>query len=134
MTRAAGIAAILGGLFLILAPRYILPVCEFQGYQPMHCSETARAELYAGVALAAAGVAIILLRRPVPVLGALAAAIGISIAALCLPGIYGYCKSPKMPCNYGTIPALRLVAAVNAAIALWAAIGTVRQLSRKDGS
>lgn len=134
MKRTAAIAALIGGLLLILVPRYMLPVCEFKGYQPMHCSDTARMELYAGILLAAAGVAVLLFRRPGLVLGALLAALGLSAAAMILPEIYGYCKSPNMPCNYGTVPSIRLISVVTAVIALIAAVLSVRQMLRKDGS
>ena len=134
MKRTAGIAALIGGLLLILVPRFILPVCEYQGYQPMHCSDTARAELYAGILLAGAGAAILLLRRPGLVLGALLAVIAAAAAAFTFPEVYGYCKSPKMPCNYGTIPAIRLIAAATAITALIASGFTVKQLLHKDRS
>jgi len=132
MKRTAGIAALIGGLLLVLVPRYILPVCEFKGYQPMHCSDTARAEMYAGVLLAGAGMAVLLLRRPVMVLAALLAAIAASAAALAFPEVYGFCKSPNMPCNYGTVPAVRLIAVLTAVIALIAAVSSIKQLLRKD--
>jgi len=132
MRRTAGIAALIGGLLLLLVPRFILPVCEFKGYQPMHCSDTARAELYAGLVLAAAGIAVLLLRRPGLALAALATAIVASVAALAFPEIYGYCKSPKMPCNYGTVPAIRLIALITAVTALIAAVSSIKQLLRKD--
>ena len=132
MTRTAGITAVIGGLLLVLVPRFILPVCEFSGYQPMHCSDTARAEQYAGILLACAGIAVLLLHRPGMVLAALVAVIGLCAAALSFPGIYGYCKSPKMPCNYGTVPSIRLIAVVTAAIALIASISVVKRLLRKD--
>lgn len=134
MKRTAGIASLIGGLLLILVPRFILPVCEYQGYQPMHCSDTAHTELYAGILLAGAGVAVMLFRRPGLVLGALLAAIAVSAAALAFPEFYGYCKSPKMPCNYGTIPAIRLIAVMTAVTALIASGGAIKQLLRKGKS
>jgi len=132
MKGAAGILSLLGGLLLILIPRFILPVCEFQGYQPMHCSDTARAELYAGFVLAVVGAGILRARHAAAVLVSLLLSVGISATAIILPGIYGYCKSPKMPCNYGTIPSVRLVAAATATIALIATISVLKDLRRKD--
>lgn len=131
MKRTAGVIALIGGLLLVLVPRFILPVCEFEGYQPMHCSDTAHAELYVGILLAGAGIAVLLLRRPGVVLIALFAAVGLSAAALALPEIYGYCKSQKMPCNYGTVPAIRLIAAATALAAVIASVSVVKQLLRK---
>ncbi|MDH4162473.1 MAG: DUF4418 family protein [Nitrospirota bacterium] len=132
MKRAAGILAVIGGILLILAPRFILPVCEYSGYQPMHCSDTARAELYAGIAIICAGTAVLALHRHSLVVMALLAVIGVSSAALALPQIYGYCKSPKMPCNYGTVPAIRLTAVIIAAFAIIALLSYVKQLLRKE--
>ena len=134
MKRTVGIATLVGGLLLILVPRFILPVCEYQGYQPMHCSDTARAELYAGILLVGAGIAVLLLRRPGLVLGALLTAIAVAAAAFTFPEVYGYCKSPKMPCNYGTIPAIRLIATAAAVTTLIASGFSIKQLLRKDKS
>ena len=100
------------GLLVILTPRYILPVCEFKGFKPMHCSEAAHFELYAGLALIGIGLGAAFLRGRAAglVLGLLAAAAG--AAVIYIPQATGFCKSPMMPCHYGAVPALRLLGGI----------------------
>jgi hypothetical protein len=46
-----------------------------------------------------------------------------------LPEIFGYCLSPRMPCNYGMVPAVRFVAVVGMLVMVVALIRLAR--SRK---
>ena len=85
-------------------------------------------------ALALAGAAVLLTNRPAAVIPFLLAAVGLSAAALAIPEFAGYCKSPKMPCNYGTLPAVRLVSLSTAILSLLALGGALRNAIRKDRS
>ncbi|HWR59414.1 MAG TPA: DUF4418 family protein, partial [Thermodesulfovibrionales bacterium] len=60
INRTFGIVLLLMGLLLALTPRYILPVCEYQGYPQMSCSNTGIAEVLIGVIVMATAVGIIL--------------------------------------------------------------------------
>ncbi len=114
--RGAGIAIALTGVLTVLTPRYILPVCEFVGRPVMHCSETARWEMALGAAIVCAGAALIAVGRPLA-----RAAIGLLVVVgggmvVGLPEVIGYCASPRMPCHYGAIPAMRILGVVTAII------------------
>jgi len=106
------------GLLAVVTPRYILPVCEFKGFMPMHCSETALYEAWAGSGIMLVSVmALFGPARPARVvLPLLILAAGIMVAYI--PQITGFCRSPSMPCNYGSIPALRLLGAGTVIVAL----------------
>jgi hypothetical protein len=130
MKKMAGITMILAGLLLVIVPRYILPACEFEGFSRMHCSDTAQAERVAGIFLAVAGIVTLVLK---PALSAGGAILGLalSVSAAVLPDKFGYCHSVKMPCNYGMVPAIRLIAVVTALIMVASLIGMFRAYSRK---
>jgi hypothetical protein len=104
-----GLIYFLTGLMLVLVPRYILPVCEYQGYNPMSCSHTAIAEMFTGFVVMVTSASMFFSRGSeslrwlsLPILAA-----GISV--LWIPEAIGYCHSSRMPCNYATVPVLRLL-------------------------
>jgi hypothetical protein len=111
MSRGRGYAIALAvfGLLLILTPRFILPVCEYHGKQVMNCSHTAHYEMTLGAfMIAAAGLSAFwnasIARWLVPAIFLIS-----GMAAIVIPEAAGYCRNPEMPCNYGTVPALRLL-------------------------
>ncbi len=127
------VTALMSGILLILVPRFILPVCEYEGYPAMHCSDTARAEYVVGALLLVAGMGAFLLKSiRTSVIGAVVSIILYSIAFL-LPDKYGYCHSSRMPCNYGTVPGIRFIAIISGIIMVVAIISVVRS-TRKKGS
>lgn len=72
----------------------------------------ARAEITLGFILAALSVGLFISRGIHALRWLMFSAFLISIAVLLLPDILGYCASPQMPCNYGTVPMLRLLGAL----------------------
>jgi hypothetical protein len=133
MKNLISLTAFISGLLLILVPRFILPVCEYEGYPAMHCSDTARAEYVAGALLMAAGIGAFLLKSiRTAVIGA-AVSIILYIIAFLLPDTYGYCHSSRMPCNYGTVPGIRFISGISGIIMVVAIISIVRS-TRKKGS
>ncbi len=111
LVAATGIAA---GLLLAIVPRWILPPCSHEGLPRFHCADTARAEIVVGLLLAASGVLALAWSRGRLVAANAAGSGALLVAAWFLPDVYGYCPSPRMPCHYGTVPAVRLVAALGA--------------------
>ena len=130
MKKTVGIVSLISGALLLMIPRFILPVCEYAGYQPMHCSDTARAEYIVGALLIVAGAGTFVLRHAAAPLIAAVTAFLLSAAAYVAPNIYGYCRSAKMPCNYGTVPAVRLVAVLTAAIMIIATVHLIRKRTK----
>ncbi len=130
MRRLAGITMILAGLLLAVVPRYILPACEFEGFSRMHCSDTAQAEFVAGILLALAGIGALVLKSPASA-GSAILGLALSVGAFVLPDKFGYCHSSKMPCNYGMVPAVRLIAVLAALLLIIALIGMFRDYRRK---
>jgi ascorbate-specific PTS system EIIC-type component UlaA len=134
MKKAVGVVSLTSGALLLMIPRFILPVCEYAGYQPMHCSGTARAEYIVGAVLIVAGAGTFVLRHAAAPLIAAVTAFVLSAAAYAAPNIYGYCRSAKMPCNYGTVPAVRFVAVVTAAIIIIATVHLIRKRTKARSS
>ncbi len=132
MRKLAGIAAVIGGILLVLVPRFILPSCEYAGYPPMHCSDTAHAEFVAGALLVIAGVLTLTSKSARASLIGSVCSLALFIAAFVLPEKFGYCQSSRMPCNYGMVPGVRFIAVVGVVIMLLAIVGTVKK-SRKKG-
>ncbi len=130
MKKLAGITMILAALLLVIVPRYILPACEFEGFSRMHCSDTAQAEFVAGVLLAVAGIATLVLKSSASAASAVFGLV-LSVTAYALPDKFGYCHSSKMPCNYGMVPAIRLIAVATALLMVVALIGMYREHRRK---
>jgi hypothetical protein len=133
MKNLISLTAFLSGLLLILVPRYILPACEYEGYPPMHCSDTARAEYIVGALLLAAGIGAFLLKPTTTSIVSAAVSIILYVIAFLLPDKYGYCHSSHMPCNYGMVPGIRFVASISGMIMVVAIIVLVRS-NRKKGS
>ncbi|HET6364045.1 MAG TPA: DUF4418 family protein [Nitrospirota bacterium] len=127
------VSALMSGILLILVPRFILPVCEYEGYPAMHCSDTARAEYVVGVLFLAAGIGAFLLKSTRTAVISAVVSIILYIIAFLLPDKYGYCKSSRMPCNYGTVPGIRFVAIIGGIIMVVAIISLVRS-TRKKGN
>jgi hypothetical protein len=133
MKNLISLTAFLSGLLLILVPRYILPACEYEGYPPMHCSDTARAEYIVGALLLAAGIGAFLLKSTTTSIVSAAVSVILYVIAFLLPDKYGYCHSSQMPCNYGMVPGIRFVTSISGIIMVVAIIVLVRSI-RKKGS
>lgn len=99
----------------------------------MHCSDTARAEYVVGALLLMVGIGAILLKSTRTAISGAAVSIILYIVAFLLPEIYGYCRSSRMPCNYGTVPGIRLIVIIGGIIMVIAIISVVRS-TRKKGN
>lgn len=134
MRKLIGITTAVSGVLLMVVPRYVLPACEYRGFSRMHCSDTAAAEFIAGAVFLALGVTTLFLKSKRMVLWAGLLALAISVAAFVLPDVYGYCRSSRMPCNYGMVPGIRFVAVASGiTVAAGLVAGIMRSL-RKKGS
>ncbi len=134
MKKTIAVTAIVSGLLFLLVPRYILPACEYLGHPRMHCSDTARAEYVVGAVLIVLGGLSAFMKRQ-STLGVIVPAVSIVlyVAAFLLPDKFGYCLSPRMPCNYGMVPGVRFVAVASAIVMTIALAGAVKS-SRKKGN
>jgi len=132
MHKTIAYTAFAGGLLLILVPRFILPACEYKGYAAMHCSDTARAEYIIGMLIMLTGAATFYAKTAgLRILGALAA-LALFAVSWCLPDTFGYCQSPRMPCNYGMVPGIRFIDMTGSLIMLALAVRLGAKHFKKD--
>ncbi len=133
MNRLVALTGLLSGIILLVLPRYILPACEYEGYPPMHCSDTAKAEFLVGAALMViGGTSFFSKKKSVSVSAAVTACILFAVAYW-LPDKIGYCHSSRMPCNYGMVPGIRFITIAGALVMAGALAGLMRT-SRKKGN
>ncbi len=133
MTRMVALTALLGGLLLLVVPRYILPACEYEGYPPMHCSNTAKAEFVVGAVLIVIGGISFFSKKNIAAVVAAVVACILYGFAYWLPDKIGYCHSTRMPCNYGMVPGIRFISVAGALIMIVAVAGLWKK-SRKRGT
>jgi len=107
--KAFGILLFLPGILILLTPRYILPVCEFYGKPRMACSYTGKAELFIGLILISISFGAFFSRSTEALKWLMFVAFFAGLSALLVPEVLGYCANRGMPCNYGTVPMLRLL-------------------------
>jgi|Deesub1362A_J573_1020465.scaffolds.fasta_scaffold00180_27 hypothetical protein len=107
MSRFLGAGFFLLGLALVLVPRFILPTCYYaqEGHGLSRCAYMGWAAMLMGGVVMVLGAVVFFLRGPLRSLMVVAAAL--AVAVLALPQVMGYCASPHMPCNWGTVPGLR---------------------------
>jgi hypothetical protein len=133
MKKLVAITTLVCGILFFLIPRYILPACEYAGYPRMHCSDTAQAEQVIGaVLIVVSGMTFLVKSTAMPLVSAIVATIVFSIA-FWLPDKFGYCLSPRMPCNYGMVPAVRLLSIIGI-LTMAGAVFMIARSSRKKGS
>ncbi len=125
------ITALVSGILFILVPRYILPACEFAGHTRMHCSDTAEMEQVAGaVLIVVSGATFLVKSTKMPLVSAIFSMIVYGIAYR-LPDKFGYCLSPRMPCNYGMVPAVRFLSIIGIVIMIGVVFSVVKSYRRK---
>jgi hypothetical protein len=129
---AAAVAALLGGILLLVIPRFVFPTCEALGRGRMHCTDLAHGEYAAGALLAAAGALLLALRPGAAALGAAALALLVCVAAFFVPAYTRYCSNPDMPCNYGMAPSVRFVAALAGLVEAASVASLLRARSRRE--
>ena len=104
-----GIILFLLGLLVLLTPRYIFPTCEYQGFTRMACTYTGTAEMFIGAIVMSAAVGIILSKNQETLRWSCLTILAAGVSAILVPEAIGYCHSSEHPCNYGTVPVLRLI-------------------------
>lgn len=118
--------AALMGVFIAVAPRYVFPVCEFEGLFRtgpsgeqlfMRCHQTAVLALWFGALIAAVCVLGALLGTVAAIRVCAMLALAGGVAAIALPiWIAPVCKTASMPCVAGTWPALVLAGTLTAVL------------------
>jgi hypothetical protein len=131
MKKLVSGTSLIGGFLLLIVPRYILPVCEYEGYARMHCSDTALAEYVVGVLLMVIGSGTFFLKVWWQLIIGTALACLLFVVSYWLPDLFGYCQSPRMPCNYGMVPGVRFIALTGVMLTIIALVSFVRSARRK---
>ena len=127
------ITALVCGILFLLVPRYVLPACEYAGYSRMHCSDTAQAEQVIGAVLVVvSAITFFVKSTSMPLVGAIISTILFGIA-FWLPDKFGYCLSPRMPCNYGMVPAVRFLSIIGI-LTMIGVVFSIARSSLKKGS
>lgn len=128
----AAVAAIVGGLLLVVVPRFVFPACEYLGHGRMHCTDAAHGEFFVGGLLVVAGVALLAAKAGTASICAAAVAALLCAAAFFVPAYTRYCANPDMACHYGMVPSVRLVAVAVGVVEVAALIGLVRASRRRE--
>ena len=128
----AALAAIVGGLLLLVIPRFVFPACEYLGRGRMHCTDAAHGEFIVGGLLVAAGAALLLMKSGTASIGAAAIAVLLCAAAFFVPTYTRYCANPDMACHYGMVPSIRFIAVAVGIVEFAALIGLVRESRRRE--
>jgi hypothetical protein len=133
MKKLVAFTALISGILFIISPRYILPACEYAGFSRMHCSDTAQAEQVIGALLiAVSGMTFLFKFTSMPLIGAILSAIMFGVS-FWLPDKFGYCLSPRMPCHYGMVPAVRFLSVIGI-LTMTGVVFSIAKSSRKKGS
>lgn len=132
MKMFAALAAIAGGVLLLVIPRFVFPACEYLGRGRMHCTDAAHGEFVVGGLLVAAGAALLLLKSGSASMVAAAGAGLLCAAAFFVPVYTRYCANPDMPCHYGMVPSIRFVAVAVGVVEVAALVGFVSESKRRD--
>jgi hypothetical protein len=132
MKRFAAAVAVLGGLLLLVVPRFVFPTCEQLGRGRMYCTDTAHAEYILGTLLLLAGVCQLRLRHRGATAALAAVAAVVCVAAAVAPAFTRYCANPDMPCRYGMVPTIRFIAATVGLVESAALFGLAREKSRGE--
>ena len=128
----AAAAAILGGVLLLVIPRFVFPACEYLGRGRMHCTDAAHGEFLVGGLLVAAGAALLLLKAGTASIFSTAGAVLLCLAAFFVPAYTRYCANPDMACHYGMVPSVRFIAIAVGVVEAAALTGFVRASRRGD--
>lgn len=134
MKNLVAMTTLIGGILLILLPRYILPACEFEGFPHMHCSDTARAEQVTGMIVTAIGIAMFFFKRRELMITSVVIACIMFAVSFWLPDKIGYCLSPRMPCHYGMVPGVRFIDITGLVIMIIGIIGLTKTYRKKGKS
>lgn len=113
--RGIGIAIVILGVFLVLTPWRLFPVCRVNGFMSFPsghgCANTARAETALGFAAIILGGLPLFKPKRGLALFASVSALALALLVVLFPlAITGLCKAPTMACRVGTLPALIVIA------------------------
>jgi hypothetical protein len=134
MRKLVAITTLSGGILFFLVPRYILPACEFAGFPRMHCSDTAQAEWVVSAMLIVVSCMTFFIRsEKMPLAGAILSILVFGLAYW-LPDKFGYCQSPRMPCHYGMVPAVRFLSILGILIMIGAVFIIAKSYGKKGSS
>lgn len=134
MKKLVSITALVSGILFFLLPRYILPACEYADYPRMHCSDTAQGEYVVGAGLlVVSGMTFFVKSKMMPLVSAILSIVLFGLA-FWLPNYFGYCHSPKMPCTYGMVPAVRFLSTSGILIMIGAVFSIVKSYGKKGSS
>jgi Domain of unknown function (DUF4418) len=134
MRKLVAITALSAGVLFIVVPRYILPACEFAGFSRMHCSDTAQAERIIGALLiVVACMTFFVKSMMMPLVSAVLSIIVFGLA-FWIPDKFGYCQSPRMPCHYGMVPAVRFLSIIGVLIMIGAVFKIAKSYGKKGSS
>ena len=133
MRMFAAVVAIVGGVLLLVIPRFVFPACEYLGRGRMHCTDAAHGEFVVGGLLVAAGAALLLLKAGTASIFTAAGAVLLCFAAFFVPAYTRYCANPDMACHYGMVPSVRFIAIAVGVVEAAALTGFVRA-SRRGGA
>jgi hypothetical protein len=134
MRLMVAITALVFGILFFLVPRYVLPACEYAGYSRMHCSDTAQAEQVIGaVLMGVSGMTLFVKSAAMPLVSAILSTVVFSIA-FWVPDKFGYCLSPKMPCHYGMVPAVRFLSIIGILTMIGVVFNIARSVRKKGSS
>jgi len=134
MRKLVAITTLAGGILFILLPRYILPACEFVGFSRMHCSDTAQAERVVGaILLVVSCMTFFVKSKKMPLVSAILSLLVFGLAYW-LPDKFGYCQSPRMPCHYGMVPAVRFLSIIGILIMIGAVFIIAKSYGKKGSS
>jgi len=128
----AAVAAMVGGVLLLIIPRFVFPACEYLGRGRMHCTDAAHGEFVVGALLVAAGVALLLLKAGTASILAATCAALLCAAAFFVPAYTRYCANPDMACHYGMVPSIRFIAVAVGIVEVAALTGLIRESKRRD--
>ncbi|MBI4823300.1 MAG: DUF4418 family protein [Nitrospirae bacterium] len=126
--RVFGTVLFIVGGSVLLTPKYILPVCEFTGKSRMACTYMGVSEMFLGGIILSIAIGVFFSKSTETLRWLMFVSFISALSVILIPEAIGYCKSPSMPCNYGTVPMLRLLGGI---LAIISSVGVVFGSSRK---
>jgi hypothetical protein len=100
----------------------------------MHCSDTAQAERVAGAMLIVVSCMTFFVKlKKLPLVSAILS-IFVFGFAYWIPDKFGYCQSPRMPCHYGMVPAVRFLSILGILIMIGAIFIIAKSYGKKGSS
>jgi hypothetical protein len=100
----------------------------------MHCSDTAQAERIIGaLQVIVVCMTFFVKSMMMPLVSAVLSIIVFGLA-FWIPDKFGYCQSPRMPCHYGMVPAVRFLSIIGVLIMIGAVFKIAKSYGKKGSS